>query len=132
MEDESKKEEYDPNDSKMSKTKGSTNYGNSQSRPSSYLQDSGSKVKILESKSNKTLKVAWNPKNHNLVFGGDNEYGSLWNLDDNVSEAQLIKLLPHIARDPGSNSSPESKTTINSIDWNREGTKFITGASDGI
>jgi hypothetical protein len=38
-----------------------------------YLQDSASKIKILESQSDKSLRVAWSPKNHKLVFGGDKE-----------------------------------------------------------
>ena len=132
MEDEAKKEEYEPNDSKMSQSKGSTVYGSSHSRPSNYLQDSDSKVKILQSKSNKTLKVAWNPKNNKLVYGGDNGYASLYNFDNNVSEGQLVNNLPHISMEVNSGSPSNSSTAINSIDWNHDGTKFITGASDGI
>jgi hypothetical protein len=57
----------------MAKNKGLSAHGAMHSRPCTYLKDSGSKIKILESKSDKTLKVAWNPTNHTLAFGGDNE-----------------------------------------------------------
>lgn len=74
MEDESKNEHgYDMPESVMSKSKGMASHGASYSRQSTFLQDSGSKIKILESSSDKTLKVAWNPKNHLLAFGGDKE-----------------------------------------------------------
>jgi len=132
MEDESKKEEYDPSDSNMAKNRGSGVYGANDSHGNDILRDNDTKLKILESKSNKTLKVAWNPKNHKLVYGGDNGYATLWDIGNNVSEAQHIKQLPHISREPASGASQNSTTTINSIDWNNDGTKFITGASDGI
>jgi len=132
MQDESKKEEYDLGNSKMSRSSSNPAYGSAQSRPSSYLQNTESKIKILESKSNKTLKVAWNPSNHLLAFGGDNESSSLWNLDDNVSHAQLVSVLPHVTPDLLSSSLTQNTTTINSIDWKPDGNNLITGASDGI
>lgn len=54
-------------DSAMMRSKGGSdmrnqNIGSSYSRQSTFLQNNGSKIKILESFSDKTLKVAWNPK----------------------------------------------------------------------
>ena len=59
--------DYDMHDSTVMKSKvGSDarnqNISSSYSRQSTLLQNNGSKIKILESISDKTLKVAWNPK----------------------------------------------------------------------
>lgn len=59
--------DYDMHDSSMMKSKGGSdvrnqNISSSYSRQSTFLQNNGSKIKILESYSEKTLKIAWNPK----------------------------------------------------------------------
>jgi len=79
MQDEAKNQDNAPSDLKVPRSNDKDGYGSSKLHPSSYLQNSESKIKILESQSNKTLKVSWNPKNHMLAFGGDNQYSSLWN-----------------------------------------------------
>lgn len=133
MQDESKKEsQYDMQDSLMSKSKGVTGLGNNYSRQSVFLQNTGSKIKILESVSDKTLKCAWNPKNHLLAFGGDNQAAYLWNMDDNIENAEMLDNLPHIKPDASSNSIYPEKTMITALDWKPDGSMFITAASDGI
>ena len=74
MQDESKQDMgYDMQDSSMAKGKGASSLGKSYERQSTFFQNSGSKIKVLESASDKTLKCAWNPKSHLLAFGGDKE-----------------------------------------------------------
>ena len=73
MKDEAKQEYIYDQEGSMAKNKGLAAHGALHSRPSTYLKDNGSKIKILDSKSDKTLKVSWNPTNHTLAFGGDNE-----------------------------------------------------------
>ena len=73
MRDESNHDHLYDQEGSMAKNKGLSAHGTLHSRPCTYLKDSGSKIKILESKSDKTLKVSWNPTNHTLAFGGDNE-----------------------------------------------------------
>mmetsp|Transcript_5004 Transcript_5004/g.4795 ORF Transcript_5004/g.4795 Transcript_5004/m.4795 type:complete len:123 (-) Transcript_5004:938-1306(-) len=121
MEDESRKEEFDPTHPKMATGRPGGVYGAAPVRKSSFLENSESKIKILESKSNKTLKVAWNPKNHMLVFGGDNEYSSLWNMSENVVTSEEISSLPHVAPELPNKSMMHTTTTINSIDWRPDG-----------
>jgi WD40 repeat protein len=133
MEDESKNEHgYDMQESVMSKSKGIPAHGASYPRQSTFLQDSGSKIKILESSSTKTLKVAWNPKNHLLAFGGDKESAYLWDMDDNLENAERVNTLPHITPDTSTSSMTPEKTIITSIDWKPDGNMFITAATDGI
>lgn len=83
MQDESKGN-YDMMYHSMAKSKGSSAADESIlqqsiSRQSSLLQNNGNKTRVFESISDRTLKVAWNPKNHCLAFGGDKEVGYLWN-----------------------------------------------------
>jgi transducin (beta)-like 1 len=132
MRDESKHDHLYDQDGLMAKNKGLSAHGALHSRPCTYLKDSGSKIKILESKSDKTLKVSWNPTNHTLAFGGDNEWAYLWDLDDNIENAQLINTLPHITPDPAMSSSNHMNTMITAIDWKPDGSMFVTAASDGI
>ncbi|CAI2364332.1 unnamed protein product [Moneuplotes crassus] len=132
MEDDSKKQELKPPDSKMALNNQDSVYGATHLQKSSFLQNYESRVRILVTKSTKTLKVAWNPKRHMLAFGGDNEFSSLWNIGDNVSEAEEISTLPHVAPDLPSMAMMHTLTTINSIDWKPDGNSFITGSSDGI
>lgn len=132
MQDESKKEEYPTTGSQTAKGKPGNVYGASNTRKSSFLQNSESKIKILESESNKTLKVSWNPKNHMLAFGGDNGYSALWNISESINTAALINDLPHIMPDQPKDSLPLDKTIINSIDWKPDGSGFVTGSNDGI
>lgn len=73
MQDESKHSDPYGSHGGMAKNKGSIPHGSLHNRPVTFLQDSASKIKILESKSDKSLRVAWSPKNHKLVFGGDKE-----------------------------------------------------------
>lgn len=128
MEDESKKEE----DDSMRGNTSAAVYGASKGAKESNLQTTGSKIKILESKSNQTLRIAWNPKNHMLAFGGDKGYSALWDMKDDLAEAEEISALPHVAPEPLSKSLADHATTIFSIDWKPDGTSFITGANDGI
>lgn len=128
MQDESKNN-FDAQDSSMAKSKGMAGHG-SYSRQSTFLQNNGAKVKILESDSDKTLKVAWNPKNHLLSFGGDNECAYLWDMDDNIANAKRVNSLPHLF--DFSNSILQEKAMITAIDWNPDGTMFTTAATDGI
>lgn len=133
MQDESKQEmPYDMHDSTMAKGKGVSGLGSSYARQSTFLQNSGSKIKILESSSDKILKCAWNPKSHLLAFGGDKETAWLWNMTDDIENAELVDNLPHIKPDGSNNSIVPEKTMITALDWNPEGNMFITAASDGI
>jgi len=60
------RQDYEPVDSSMAKSKGGIHDGKSQgggfSRQSTYLQNNGAKIKVLESKSDLTLRMAWSPK----------------------------------------------------------------------
>lgn len=100
MQDESKGNNYGMQDSVMSKGKGGvaaeSGIGRTSfSRPSTLLQNNGNKMKVLESHSNKTLKVSWNPKNNILAYGGNNEMASLWDMKEDLSNSTFISNLPH-------------------------------------
>ena len=137
MQDVSNKE-HNYGESVMAKSKASAldlraqSMNNSYPHQSTFLQDSGSKIKILQSSSEKTLKVAWNPKNHYLAFGGDKEKAYLWNMDENIENAELIDNLPHISPELTNNSMMPDKAMITAVDWKPDGSMFITAATDGI
>lgn len=140
MQDETARERnYAMQDSMMAKSKGNSsldlrtqNMSNMYSRQSTFLQDTGSKIKVLQSASEKTLKVAWNPKKHQLAFGGDKEKAYLWDMNDNIENAQLTDNLPHLSPDIGSNSMMLEKASVTAINWKPDGTMFITAATDGV
>lgn len=128
---------YDAHDSAMMKSKGASdvhnqNIASSFSRQSTFLQNNGSEVKILESFSDKTLKVAWNPRNHNLAFGGDKELAYLWNVDVNIENSVVIQDLPHVSPTQNLGNLMHSKASISAIDWKPDGSMFITAATDGV
>lgn len=137
MQDESKGNNYGMPDVSMSKGKGGitsdSGIGRSSfSRPSTLLQNNGNKVKVLESSSNKTLKVAWNPKNNMLAYGGDNEMASLWDIRDDLSNSVKISSLPHSIPDPQRTSAMYESITVTSMDWSPDGTMLITSSTDGL
>lgn len=133
MQDETKNDQdFGMQDDGMMKSKGELVHGAAHSRQSTFLQDTGSKIKLLESTSDTTLKVAWNPKNHMLAFGGDKESAFLWDIDENLENAQKINSLPHMR--PEFSTSPTSfdPLMVTALDWKPDGKMFVTGATDGI
>jgi transducin (beta)-like 1 len=132
MQDESKHAEYDAAGSLMSKNKGEIVHGASSVRQTALLQDSGSKLKILQSNSDTSVKVAWNPKNHMLAFGGDNACAYLWNMDDNLEKATKISSLPHLRPEMPNSTVSIEQSTVTTVNWKPDGKIFVTGASDGI
>lgn len=102
------------------------------SRQSSLLADNGNKVKVLNSVSERTLKVAWNPKNHKLAFGGENEMAYLWDIGEDIEAAKKIATLPHSLPDHAKSSDMHEKISVNSLDWNPAGNVLATGSSDGF
>jgi WD40 repeat protein len=136
MQDESKGN-YDIHESNMSKSKGGmiaeNRIQNSKfSRQSSLLTDNGNKLKILNSASDRTLKVAWNPKNHKLAFGGDNEMAYMWDMAEDLESAKRIANLPHALPEHAKSSTMYEKIAVTSLDWKPDGNMLITGSTDGI
>ena len=135
--EESVHKDFSMKDSTMLKPKGGLDLRNQnsssfKSKETYFLQNRGTKMKILESTSDKTLKVWWNPKNHYLAFGGDKESAFLWNMAESFDNSLWIESLPHVSTDPSLNSIMHGKVTISSIDWKPDGNMLITAASDGI
>ena len=133
MQDESKNDQDSGMpDAGMMKSKGDLAHGVAHARQSTFLQDSGSKIKLLESTSDTTLKVAWNPKNHMLAFGGDKEGAFLWDMDENLENAQKINSLPHMKPEFAASPTTFDPLMVTTLDWKPDGKMFVTGASDGI
>ena len=121
----------------MLKSKGDLDLGSQtsnslQTKHQTLLQNNGSSLKVLESISEKTLKLSWNPKNYSLVFWGDQQAAYLWNIKENIEDSKWIEQLPHLSKNQRMNSMMREKFTISWVDWNPEGDKFITGATDGL
>lgn len=136
MQDESKGN-YDMQSSLMSKSKDnaisdSVMQHTPFSRQVSLLQDNGNKIRILQSESERTMKVSWNPKNHLLAFGGDKELGYLWNLDEDLESAKKVSVLPHSLPDFAKTASMYEQITVMAMDWKYDGSMLVTGSNDGF
>jgi len=102
------------------------------SRQSTFLQDNGRQIKVLESNSENTMSMSWSPVNHMLAFGGDNNHASLWNIDESVDQAQSIQVLPHTSQSISNMDYDSNMKFISAIDWKCDGSAFVTAAYDGI
>lgn len=104
----------------------------SHARTSTLMQNNGNKIKVLKSESDKTMKVAWSPNSNLLVFGGDKDHASLWNLTDSIESAVRIQTMPHCNFETFKNLIPSGHNTINAIDWKSDGSGFASATTDGI
>ena len=53
-------------------------------------------------------------------------------MGDDIENAELVDNLPHIKPDGTNNAIVPERAMITAVDWNPEGSMFITAASDGI
>lgn len=137
MQDESKGGDYDMSNPIMSKLKGNM-MGESGmqhptfSRQATLLTTNGNKTKVIETISDRTIKVAWNPTNHWLAFGGDKEVGCLWNWDENLENAHHLSELPHSLPAHAKSANMYEQWVVTAMDWNQDGTMLITASTDGF